>query len=1158
MRSMMVLMTAGLFAFGAHAQVWYVNEANTGDSPDGTSWATAFSTVQEGIDAAEAGGGGEVWVAVGTYGEARTSIPDGIGWNTGSILMKDGVDVYGGFTGVETAREQRDWEANETILDGSTARDGNPAYHVVVGTDASTLDGFTVTGGVARRVTDKKNELGFGGGMFGGAATNCSFEGNLAWSGGGMYGGAVRDCIFLNNTATAFGGGMSNGSATNCTFTGNAAEDGGGLGSGTAMNCTLAGNKGRLGGGMNGGTATNCVFMDNTAHWGAGIYWGTAVHCTFTGNTADLGGGIHVGTATNCVFWGNGAYEAYHADVTYSLLGSATDGAGNLTGAPRFVNPWSGDFRLRSESLGIDAGTPEGIPDVDALGRARLQGASVDMGAYEHVAEDDQDVVDSINVLRVDVASTALEPDGLTWATAYPTLQQAADRAGFGMELWVARGVYTSEQENVVILRLGTLLYGGFMGTESSRDERSLDNRLTVIDGQGARRGVHADAASCVDGVTITNGSALAGGGMRGGKANNCLFCSNKARWAGGGMCFGSATNCIFVSNTSAEFGGGIREGSAVNCTFIDNLAKVDGGGVYEGSSTNCIIWGNGPNEISKVTVTYSLLSIPMEGEGNIAGSPRFVNPWEDDFRLCRGSQGIDAGLENIAPPTDALGRSRPQGAGVDVGAYEHVAEDERDVVAPVPVLRVDAASVAREPDGLTWQTAYQTLQEAVERAAYGTEVWVAQGTYTDDNETPKSKRSWIYNPDSWMYNFAVTLRPGVAVYGGFAGVETARDQRSTDNTLTVIDAQGSLRGIRAYASSLVVGVTIANGQTSNNSYEFGAGMFGGVATNCAFINNRATRGGGALYKGIATSCTFRGNRAEKGAGMSGGVARNCLFERNQASGVLAEGGGMFEGMAVACTFRENSVHGTRAEGGGMSGGLAMDCKFVGNFSAHNGGGMYKGEATGCTFVGNTSLRHGGGLFEGTAMRCTFTGNEATGPRARGGGMFGGSATNSTFTGNSAYWGGGVFSGGGTLNSYGLFDPSDSLPSITNCTFAANSATFSGGICIRGVSPAISRCVFWDNGQSISGAADITFSNIQGGWTGEGNINADPLFVEAPGPGPDGEWGTADDLGDLRLHPESPCIDAAGPGDSPSVDLAGTLRPQGNAIDMGAYEFLTD
>jgi hypothetical protein len=96
--------------------------------------------------------------------------------------------------------------------------------------------------------------------------------------------------------------------------------------------------------------------------------------------------------------------------------------------------------------------------------------------------------------------------------------------------------------------------------------------------------------------------------------------------------------------------------------------------------------------------------------------------------------------------------------------------------------------------------------------------------------------------------------------------------------------------------------------------------------------------------------------------------------------------------------------------------------------------------------------------------------------------------------------------------------------------------------------------------------SDEPYCDIQGGFTGTGNINVDPLFIRNPGPGADGKWGTGDDdYGDLRLQAGSPCIDAGSNAAVPAgattdlagqpriVDFAGVKAP-GAIVDMGAYE----
>jgi len=92
------------------------------------------------------------------------------------------------------------------------------------------------------------------------------------------------------------------------------------------------------------------------------------------------------------------------------------------------------------------------------------------------------------------------------------------------------------------------------------------------------------------------------------------------------------------------------------------------------------------------------------------------------------------------------------------------------------------------------------------------------------------------------------------------------------------------------------------------------------------------------------------------------------------------------------------------------------------------------------------------------------------------------------------------------------------------------------------------------NGKEIwhaAGGPTVTYSDIEGGWTGTGNINADPLFVGS---------------GDYHLTAGSPCIDAATSDNAPTTDMEGNPRYDDPSVpntgggtypyyDMGAFEY---
>ena len=334
MKVLRILPVLLLLTWGARAAVWYVDIGNTSGTEDGLSWLTAFTEIQPAIDAASAACGGEVWVAEGTYGEARSSIvhpaPDAL--DTGSVLMKEGVDLYGGFVGLgpggeETERSQRNWQTHVTTIDGSVARGGLPAYHVVVGAHNSTLDGFTVTGGDAAGSAELYSPANYGGGMYNGTIVV-----------------VVQNCVFSKNRATTYGGGVCNdhSSATisNCGFSGNAAYSsasgcGGAItnvmASVNVADCVLTDNDAR---GNYGGAIFNwdnsyafiarSTFQLNTVAWfGGGVNnrssSATVTDCEFLDNSGAFAGAIHnssaILTVAGCVFRGNVAVYDYGGAV---------------------------------------------------------------------------------------------------------------------------------------------------------------------------------------------------------------------------------------------------------------------------------------------------------------------------------------------------------------------------------------------------------------------------------------------------------------------------------------------------------------------------------------------------------------------------------------------------------------------------------------------------------------------------------------------------------------------------------------------------------------------------------------------------------------------------------------------------------------------------
>jgi len=319
-------------------------------------------------------------------------------------------------------------------------------------------------------------------------------------------------------------------------------------------------------------------------------------------------------------------------------------------------------------------------------------------------------------------------------------------------------------------------------------------------------------------------------------------------------------------------------------------------------------------------------------------------------------------------------------------------------------------------------------------------------------------------------------------------------------------------------SSSATFGVYVSGGGISNQG--------SGTIAECVISNNTVT----------VTSISFN-DRYARGGGIYNidGTINNCVINKNTAEipsyyGSYAYGGGIFNyGTITNCVISENMASAYALTFGGgiycydVINSIVKDC-VVENNKTHwenviligNGGGIYQGNITRCIIKGNGS-DVGGGLCSSTATNCLLLENNAS---SFGGGGNGTTTINCTFVGNTA-----TTEGGGIYGN-------DTYPS---------SAT---------------NCIFWQNdapvGAQVYNDASVTYSAIQDGFTGTGNINitqdneiGGPRFVNP----------TADNY---QLQANSPCINkgsnAAVTADI-TVDLLGNPRISGGTVDMGAYEW---
>ncbi len=428
------------------------------------------------------------------------------------------------------------------------------------------------------------------------------------------------------------------------------------------------------------------------------------------------------------------------------------------------------------------------------------------------------------------------------------------------------------------------------------------------------------------------------------------------------------------------------------------------------------------------------------------------------------------------------------------------------------------------------------------------------------------------------------------------------------ENSLHVVTSSG------AGANTIIDGFTITAGYAVDQGFEEAGGMYnigsspsvsnckfsfntgdgGGMVnlddsdpkiSNCVFVRNfgfasaMANRAGsdptitGCLFdtnsltamvneEGSSpnlTDCVFTDNGfyAMKNSDDSNPIITDCIFSGNGSTAILTSGGNP---IIVDCAFIDNGA-GVAASTGNP---IVIGCTFRDNTgSAMINGFDSRATVIDCVFIDNLAdtgfSGRGGGMRNADSdplvINCLFSRNIAAGPLGgQGGGMYSKDSNavliNCVFVGNRiegilVALGGAIYNEGGSLD-------------LINCTLTGNEVGLgmvAGGVYNNGGDVSLTSCIVWgnDNDELDGTPMDVTFSLVEGGHAGLGNIDADPLMVDP-------------DNGDFRLSAGSPCIDA---GDNTAVpqgvlrDLDGNPRfvadacagASGATVDMGAYEF---
>ncbi|MFT3792023.1 MAG: choice-of-anchor Q domain-containing protein [Rudaea sp.] len=592
-----------------------------------------------------------------------------------------------------------------------------------------------------------------------------------------------------------------------------------------------------------------------------------------------------------------------------------------------------------------------------------------------------------------------------------------------------------------------------------------------------------------------------------------------------GGVCNPTLTNVTFSNNISAGYGGGILivgfGGTSSSAAFSNvilwgNAAAADNNFAFSAGTTpsrfdHSIVQGSGGSGAGWVT------AFGTDNGGNLDADPK-LGALADNGGATQtllpgsGSAAIDAG--SCTSAVDQRGIARPQGLGCDIGAVE--------VVQSGSIGRCYVwASATGANDGTSWTDAYTDLQNALNNLSC-TEVWVAQGVYIPVQ--PADPANPTYDDADVSFN----VRPGLAVYGGFAGTETSRDQRNPDPIANGTVLSGDLAHDDCGGSGCPGGVDTDHSQIAGlNSYRvlrMDGTTAAGTITASTVLDGFTITAAGNNGHGGGFYCNGAGSGHECSP-----TLRNLVFSANDADN---GGSAIYDNGEDGGVSSPTLTHVLIAYGYGTA--------MVNDASGDDYGGTSSPTLSDVTFNGNVGGEYGGAIYNVAAN----------------GGTSNPTLTNVTLYGNSATYGGAIvnadYDGG-------------SVPSLINVTFNGNTATsgYGGAIYNYGVDPVLHNVILWgDTGSAeiynFNAEPSIDHSIVQGsggsgaGWNallgsdGGGNLDADPVLGALANNG--GFTQT------VLPGTGSVAIDAGTCTGAPPTDQRGVVRPQGAACDIGAVE----
>lgn len=604
-------------------------------------------------------------------------------------------------------------------------------------------------------------------------------------------------------------------------------------------------------------TVQNNTFYGGGSSFGAGeqgIYLGNQPAPALLRNNLIFGyrfAGVHVvpgSTAPTPTFEFNNIWDNQQ---NYRGFSDPTGTNGNLSIDPRLINPRGGDYRLSSSSPLIDEGTTEGAPEVDHIGTIRPSGNGVDIGAFEYS--------EVATLSRLFVSTSGDDNDTGGQLDPLRTIQHAIDVASPGGIVEVVEGVY---EENI---RMNTGVHVVSRGAEIRGQAAvtgvvnftSVEN--AVLDGfrisltshiQGVSRGIvfegscssSAAIQNCV--VTPMQYGMFIWSGSSPTVRNNSLY--------GGRSTGGVGEQGIYLGNSASA--GSLRN-NVIFGYSVAGIHVVDGTQAQQLELISNNLWDNGMH--------YRGIPDQTGSNGNRAQSPQVRSEVAADLRLTANSPLIDSGATVALPQTDHLGRRRPVGSAVDIGAYEYSGTGFQNTLYVAPGGSDGSSGGINDP--------YGTIQHAIDVAPSGTRIQVADGAYREN----------------------LRMKTGVSVFGMGAEI---RGQVTLDSVVNFSSVTNTtLSGFK---------ITVETQEGSGRAVVFlGLCDETTVLSNCVIPPIRY----GMFVWGAATPVIE--NNTFDGGGMGGGLGSHGISLGNSA---------------VAAVIRNNAIFGYRFAGINVVAGSAQ------------------------------------------------------------------------------------------------------------------------------------------------------------------------------------------------------------------------------------------